>query len=186
MKKLLLMAFALALAFVSRAGGENDTLWLYWTVDSSASGIEFHGANLYVVENGEGNLVGSTKWANSATPVTTLSGANEFGQGDQDCKYCLMSDISGVGIGAAFYVELVNGLGEVVGLWKGGYMTMETLTTAHKALDGMVSGLQTKEPFQHVHGGEWVASSFMIPEPSGGLLMLVGMALLALRRRKTS
>ena len=71
-------------------------------------------------------------------------------------------------------------------LWKGGYMTMETLTTAHKALDGMVSGLQTKEPFQHVHGGQWVASSFMIPEPSGGLLTLVGLALLALRRRKVS
>lgn len=186
MKKLLLMAFALALAFVSRAGGENYALWLYWTVDSTASGIEFCGANLYVVENGQGNLV-STKWANSATPVTTLSGANELGQGDQDCTLCLMSDISGIGIGAAFYVELVNGLGEVVGWWKGDYMSMETLTTVHKALDGIVSGLQTKEPFQHVHGGQWVADQFSsVPEPSGGLLTLVGLALLALRRRKTS
>lgn len=186
MKKFLLMAFAMALAFVSRAG-ENDGLWLYWTVDSTESGIEFYGANLYVVESegGDGRLV-SSKYANSEVPVTTLSGANEFGQGDQDCSRCLMSDISGTGIGAAFYVELVNAAGETVGWWKGDYMSMEVLTTAHEALTGMVSGLQTKEPFQHVHGGEWVANQFSnIPEPSGGLLALVGLALLALRRRRT-
>lgn len=187
MKKLLLMLFAAVLAFVSRAG-ENDDLWLYWTVDSTESGIEFYGANLYVVESegGDGRLV-SSKYVHSETPVTTLSGANEFGQGEQDCSSCLMSDVSGTGIGAAFYVELVNAAGETVGWWKGDYMTMETLTTAHEALTGMVAGLQTKEPFHHVHGGQWVADQFSsVPEPSGGLLTLVGLALLALRRRKTS
>ncbi len=76
--------------------------------------------------------------------------------------------------------------------WTGGdgtgeCMAREERTGIHKALTGMVAGLQTKEPFHHVHGGQWVADQFSsVPEPSGGLLTLVGLALLALRRRKTS
>ena len=182
MKKFLMMALILPLAFVARA--ENDALWLYWTVDSSESNIEFYGANLYVVEDGgtEGRLV-STKYADGKT--TKLSGANELGRGDQACGECLMSDITGIGIGAAFYVELLGATQETVGYWAGEYMSMETLTTAHEALTGMVAGLQTKEPFHHVHGGEWGANQFStIPEPSGGILVLIGTALIMLRRRK--
>ena len=190
MKKLLMMAFAAMLAFVSRAG-EDDGLWLYWMVDAgedksgrTEGGIEFYGANLYVVEDGssEGRLV-STKYASGLT--TTLTGKNEFGQGDQACKLCLVSDISGIGVGASFYVELLGADLETVGWWKGDYMTMEQLVARHEALTGMVSGLQTDEPFHHVHGGEWVANQFSsVPEPSSGLLLLIGTALLALRRRR--
>ena len=190
MKRLLMMALVAMLAFVSRAG-EDDGLWLYWTVDAgvdqsgrSEGGIEFYGANLYVVEDGsaEGRLV-STKYANRAT--TSLTGANELGQGDQPCGQCLVSDITGVGVGAQFYVELLGADLETVGWWKGDYMTMEQLVATHEALTGMVAGLQTKEPFHHVHGGEWGANQFSsVPEPSSGLLLLIGTALLALRRRR--
>ena len=192
MKRLLLMAFAALLAFASFAEAESDVLWLYWTVDATVDqkregeSVEFYGANLYVVEDGsaEGRLV-STKWANDKT--TTLSGANEFGQGDQACGQCLMSDITGVGIGAQFYVELLGASQETVGWWTGEYMTMEELASAHEALTGMVAGLQTGEPFHHVHGGEWVANRFStVPEPTSGLLVLIGAALMALRRRKVT
>ena len=191
MKRLLLMAFAALLAFASFAE-EDDVLWLYWTVDATVDqkregeSVEFYGANLYVVEDGsaEGRLV-STKWANDKT--TTLTGANEFGRGDQACGGCLMSDISGIGIGAQFYVELLGASQETVGWWTGEYMTMEELTSAHEALTGMVAGLQTGEPFHHVHGGEWVANRFStVPEPTSGLLVLIGAALMALRRRKVT
>ena len=33
-------------------------------------------------------------------------------------------------------------------------------------------------------GGAWAPTSYNVPEPSGGLLMLVGGALLALKRRR--
>lgn len=194
MKRLLLMLFAATLAFVSFAGAD-DVLWLYWTVDSSESGIEFYGANLYVVEDGESGRLVSTKWSTGAqtgTMTTGLTGENELKipgptTPSQPCDMCLVSDITGVGIGAQFYVELLGANQETVGYWTGRYMSMEELTGIHEALTGMVSGLQTKEPFHHVHGGQWVADQFStVPEPSGGLLALVGLALLALRRRKTS
>ena len=98
-----------------------------------------------------------------------------------------MSDISGIGIGAQFYVELLGASQETIGWWSGDYMTMEALTSAHEALTGMVAGLQTSEPFHHVHGGQWVANQFStVPEPSSGLLVLIGAALMALRRRKVT
>lgn len=192
MKRLLLMLFAAVLAFASFAEAESDVLWLYWTVDATVDqkreggSVEFYGANLYVVEDGssEGRLV-STKWANDKT--TVLTGANEWGQGEQACGQCLMSDITGVGIGAQFYVELLGASQETVGWWTGEYMTMEALTSAHEALTGMVAGLQTSEPFHHVHGGEWVANRFStVPEPTSGFLVLIGAALMALRRRKVT
>ena len=191
MKRLLILAFAALLAFVSRAEAEKDVLWLYWTVDASVDqsgrgdGIEFYGANLYVVEEagGEGRLI-STKYVNGSAKA--LNGANEDEPfADRTCD-CLMSDISGVGVGAQFYVELLGADYEtVVGYWQDGYMTMEELTRMHQALTGMVAGLQREEPFHHVHGGEWVANQFSsVPEPSSGLLLLIGTAILALRRRK--
>ena len=185
---------AAALAFVSVAGAD-DELWIYWTVDSSDSGIEFYGANLYVVEDGASGRLVSTKWSTGAqtgTMTTGLTGENELKIAgattpSKPCDMCLLSDISGVGIGAQFYVELLGANQETVGFWTGKYMSMEELTGIHRALAGMVSGLQTKEPFHHDHGGQWVADQFStVPEPSGGLLTLVGLALLALRRRKTS
>lgn len=194
MRKLLLTLFVTFLSFVSRATGENDDLWLYWTVDATESGIEFLGAKLYVVEEegGTGRLI-STKWSEgvvTGTTTMTLTGENELKLPSPTtpslpCGQCLISDIKGIGIGAAFYVELVGANNVTVGYWTGEYMTMEALTTAHEALTGLVSGLQTERVYQHVHGGEWVADQFStVPEPSGGLLTLVGLALLALRRRK--
>lgn len=188
MKKLLTAVLMMLLAFASRAEAENDVLWLYWTVDATGSTggeeIAFFGANLYVVENDRSELV-STKYANAST--TTLTGANEFGQGDQACGECLMSDISRVGAGAAFYVELFNADLETIGYWVGDYMSLDELAATHMALSGMVPGSQTGEPFHHVHGGEWVAGTFStVPEPSSGLLVLIGAALMALRRRKAT
>ena len=192
MKKLLMMAFAALLSFASRAEAEDDALWLSWTVDASVDqsgrgdGIEFYGANLYVVqeEGGAGELV-STKYVDGS--AKSLNGANEMDRsGVLPCD-CLMSDISGVGVGAQFYVELLGASQETVGWWTGEYMTMEELTSAHEALTGMIAGLQTGEPFHHVHGGEWVANRFStVPEPTSGLLVLIGAALMALRRRKVT
>ena len=190
MKRLLTMAFAALLATVSFAEAESDVLWLYWTVDAgedksgrSADGIEFYGANLYVVEDGssEGRLV-STTYANG--PTKALTGENALSD-SPDCGQCLMSDITGIGVGASFYVELLGADLETVGWWKGDYMSMDELIAAHEALSGMVAGLQTKDPFHHAHGGQWVADQFStVPEPTSGLLLLIGSALLALRRRR--
>lgn len=191
MKRLLMLAFAALLSLASRAKAEDDVLWLYWKVDASVDqsgrgdGIEFYGASLYVVEEegGEGRLI-STKYGDGS--AKTLNGANEYERFDGLPCDCLVSDISGVGVGASFYVELLGSdYDTVVGYWQGDFMTMDDLTKMHQALTGMVAGLQREEPFHHVHGGEWVANQFSsVPEPSGGLLLLIGTAILALRRRK--
>ena len=193
MKKLLFMTFAMLLAFASRAG--DHELWLYWMVDASGENgsgdrIEFYGANLYVIENGEGRLVDSaggtgTKYAIEmldSQKVTKLSGENEFGQGAQDCLKCLMSDISGVGIGAQFYVELLGEAQAVVGVSDS--VSMEELLATRDALTGRFVDYLHDDTFQHGHGGELVFTAFTVPEPTSGLLVLLGVALMALRRRR--
>ena len=77
----------------------------------------------------------------------------------------------------AFIIELGN--------WDGSNWSVLALseTVSYNSLD-------TNSHIDHVSGinpnpiTPWVATSYVVPEPSSGLLVLVGAALLALRRRK--
>ena len=77
----------------------------------------------------------------------------------------------------SFIVEIGNITGE------SGWTTVATsAAVAYSALGGHIGGRSELAP---ISATPWVVTEFReVPEPSGGMLMIVGGALLALRRRK--
>lgn len=161
---------------------------MYWMVDSTAAGIEFFGANLYAVTT-EGGVQSAPQLIQSQYNMSqggdgqwTYAEATTL-QNPAECPsatgvHAFMTDISPYGVQSAFYVELVNLKLEVVGTWLGDYMTRDDLFAMH-AVDGFTSQTAPKSTFESA----WVADSFSpIPEPTGGLLFLLGGGMLLLRR----
>ena len=163
MKKLLIFAAAVAALAVAQA----DVL--YWMVSDtyaqaadSSSGETF--ASLYVMDNGV--LV--------ASPIDTRSGtqvadAAEYGD-------YFTADISSYsGDAYSFYIELANGI-------KTSPESYDTLLS-----NGYIGTSSIGGPTSLSGGGFGQASgsaTYNVPEPTSGLLFLVGGMLLGLKRRR--
>ena len=163
MKRLLLIA-ALLMALLP---GRAEEQILYWLVDSGHnSKFEFEYALLYA-QSGDGEKQGVIA-VEGTTPLTT-------GLVDVDLLEALAtSDLTGY----RFFIELVNfdaGTEAIKGVAITQTSSYSDLVNNHHIL-----GAGNTIPENLVY---WTPY-FMIPEPSSGLLLLLGAALLALRRRR--
>lgn len=161
MKRLLLTA-ALLMALLP---GRAEEQILYWLVDSGHnSKFEFEYALLYA-QSGDGEKQGVIS-VEGTTPLTT-------GLVDVDLLEALgTSDLTGY----RFFIELVNfEAGEIKGV-----AITQTSSYSDLVNNRHILGAAMTRPENLVY---WTPY-FMIPEPSSGLLLLIGSALLALRRRR--
>ena len=146
--------------------------FLYWQISQTGAGdaaVEFQGATLFAVVDGETIKVTDTTHVTALDAYTTTTISNPQ-------KQLLAGDL--LASTTSFYIELQNydgGNWTAVGMSE--IKTYEDLVTMN-AIEGLGS-------VTHGYGvTPWDPAVNAVPEPSSGLLILVGGALLALRRRK--
>ena len=159
MKRILAVAMAAISLFASAADDGSLMQVMYWQVESTKdfSGAAY--ASLYYATTEGGPLIfldaKKYSYETQGSPINT-------------------TDISGLS-GATFYVELLKESGEAIeGV--NGYLTYAQLVTAG-ALD--INFVGSPAPITHTG-----TATFAVPEPTSGLLMLLGLAGLALKRKK--
>lgn len=180
--KRILVLLAVCVSFV----GFGEEL-MYWMVDSTAAGIEFFGANLYAVTT-EGGVQSAPQLIQSQYNVSEGAGGVTYAeattlQNPAECPTgmgfkAFMTDISPYGVQSAFYVELINLQGTVVGFWTGDYVTRDDIFNMQA-----VNGFRTQTSTPTSFAQPWIADQFSsVPEPTGGVLVLLGGIVLMLRR----
>lgn len=165
MKKII---FAAALALSACANAD----YLYWMVNQDSSdpdSVAFKYARIAV--SGNGVEVGTYLSDGSGNSRFVWSGYPEGGTTGYNTLAGYV-DLASYGVdGYSFAVELYNTANEVVGVGN-----VETYNNLKKFVYG---------DMQHTGIDPWVVSSLQaVPEPTSGMLVLVGTALLALKRRK--
>lgn len=166
MKKLLMTAVA-ALALTTFA--ENEYQVLYWqvTADSISDFGDAAYANLYATIDNGGTI---TTFSEARAINTSTEPVWRTGTGFTDGW---SGDLSG----ASFYVELLNGSGQFMAQSESvGYSTL--------LANGFMSVIYPGSGVPSTATGAQVFGAYSVPEPTSGLLMLLGMAGLALRRRR--
>lgn len=163
MKKLLTFAFVIATATMAQAA------YLYWqTSDASTfNGHEITGYNLYA--NGTQITSGVTDAAGEAVEVPLVGG------------YQYVIDVTKYADTSSFYIEVLGydaakfgqGVQGVIGV--GETVNYQSLLASNSIL---VGGTALNVPTY------WGGGAVSAPEPTSGLLMLFGLAGLALKRRK--
>jgi len=173
MKKLIVLFVAIAVASLSQA----SELW--WTVstpvtlEDTGGSPEWSTAKLYVTDTGFN--YGSTVEALDSVSASDL---NTYGGAFTDLGVYASSAYS-------FYVELLNSSSEVVGR---SYVSLTPAQGAiqYGALDGHLEGGNIMNPT--AAASAYSFSSFttanVIPEPTSGLLVLLGMMALGLKRKR--
>ena len=161
------IAFA-ASAMVASAGT------LYWQVQGEGEGDTFNPATLYATDGTTTKAIGTASTANG-----TL-----FTDSDGTYSDTMQTDLTAAGVDNSswsFYVEMAN-------YQVGGTGDASTKTGYKWSYDQLVSaGYVATNPFDSVDS---VADSSIAnlgsstPEPTSGMLLLIGGSLLALRRRR--
>ena len=130
---------------------------LYWQVDTSADNAAYTGDFSYAVLNASDGSAIDAAAAEDNKVIPTLKDLGGYGSSEY-----------------SFYVELYNAAGDSV--YKGQSVSYTDLLDS-----GYISTSGVLTPTMLATGGFNGAS---VPEPTSGMLLLIGGALLALRRRR--
>lgn len=162
MKKITALAALVASLVVSSAFAEDS--YIYWLVDSSADGFTWNYAELFA-QNGD-TVESIDVWG---TPSTTMSKT----AGDY-----VTSTVTGyTGDGWSYYIELINNsvsTGDAIA------KSRISQTYADLVSSGAIRAQADPKAISPV-----TFSSFQaVPEPSTGVMLLVGLALVGLKRKR--
>ena len=196
MKKILVTAMcAAAFGLAAWAEGTDVLMW-YLNVgesDYTDAAAGFDALNFYMVDSDD----------MSRTPVVNLNDRTYANAGDIGGSAKGISAGNGVDTGV-YYTDLrgidnINNYEFMMTLYNGGDLVAWTKwlyndhldASEHLTLQNMqaASGLYSIESLSDLAGGGTALTPYgfgkdVVPEPTGGLLMLVGASLLALRRRR--
>lgn len=167
--KRVLFAVAMACAMISAQAS-----YLNWQVDDTEfNGREVVGANLYAFDSS----ISFDDIRNGTKSATSIDGTDQIGV-TNFADLSQLTDPSSY----SFYIELI------------GYESAQHTSPA----DSIVIGTSGKAmTYEQLSGAgyigtsmdvpsiaPWVGDGYVVPEPTSGLLMMMGLALLSLKRRK--
>lgn len=150
--------------------------YLMATADGNDNSPFYVSSNLDAAGNELGDAVGMGTFANGGTAAGVLDAAKILSWNNNDAPY----GSSGADLSAlSFFVELYDASGNWVGqTTPQSYNDLVTSGAISSGLNPNFSGVNSAV------GGS--SGSYAVPEPTSGLLMLVGLGALALRRRKVA
>ena len=188
----ILMAAAASAVLPSWADGETSTDVLVWFVDTSEAqegvGATFDEIRFWAVDpNNQKTGLGGKTYDDARALLggdsSSLVGSGEviasFGESSDGPYY---TDITGLTTGYSFLMELY--LGGERGDWMQVPVTLAEIEAAAGAAAFRISSMSDLDIVEQIEGYNF--ASTMVPEPSSGLLFLIGGAFLALRRRRVA
>lgn len=175
MKKII-FALSVGLALLARAD------YIYWMVNNPATGTDIYGntrndfdwaSAVLTVQESDSIYVNSTYLGGNSVDgvyggTLTKEAAQKFAERNAYAYSNIGSDYSNKYI----LIELFNSQGE----WMAGYSALAS------SLENYIFGDNSMAPMPAVGFGQ--VASYAVPEPTSGLLFLVGGMLLGLRRRR--
>ncbi len=185
MKKIMVAAVAVAFAAVAHAAAFN------WSSSGTNAAKTFYGPDgatalasgtvVYLLDSGvsgnsQADLVAGIRGGKSITDFTTITSTTLDSNSRLTAKGF---EYGTAGNDYNFYMAIVSGDNVFVSADKGA--SAQASDTVTVAFSGIKTATQTLKADGAYAGGGWYAA---VPEPTSGLLMLLGIAGLALRRRR--
>ena len=187
LKKVLFLTAAFALALSCEAAGGGEVLW--WMIGDnygSITGTTEDGKTMTAAQLGVTDARIGYEDASGNRTYLTL-----YGIDDEGTVHVLVG-AAGVGLPAEYFADL-SGISDLgysfvleLGHWENNQWintSMEASATYQELVAGKhISNWDNTAP---TYGTPWTPSNFsVVPEPSSGLMVLVGTALLMLRRKR--
>lgn len=168
MKKLI-FAIAVGLSLIARAD------YIYWMVDNPASGYTWENAVLTVQDDNSLYAHENYTLASSAASSDgTLSSSNASTLKDMDTYAYATIGSSSDYSGKYILIELFNSQGE----WMAGY------SAAASSLSSYIFGDNSMSTMPATGFGQQAGATYNVPEPTSGLLFVIGGMLLGLKRKR--